>query len=68
MPSSERERRLNTETLLLVKAMHWLRKDDFPASDQGERGEGTVGHADEIDVLEGSVVDVVQDAADPDVV
>lgn len=52
----------------MVKAIHWLRKDDFPASDQGERGEGTVGHADEIDVLEGSVVDVVQDAADPDVV
>ena len=29
---------------------------------------GTVGHADEIDVLEGSVVDVVQNAADSDVV
>ena len=31
------------------------------------RGE-TVGHSDEIDVFEGSVVDVVQNAADSDVV
>lgn len=32
-----------------------------------DKGE-TVGHSDEIDVFEGSVVDVVQNAADSDVV
>lgn len=52
-----------------MKAMHWLRKDDFPAMDELRRVQrGTVGHSDEIDVFEGSVVDVVQNAADSDVV
>lgn len=33
-----------------------------------EEKRGTVGHSDEIDVFKGSVVDVVQNAADSDVV
>ena len=48
-----------TETELFEKAMQRFRNDDFPATSNAT-GRDTVRHADEIHVVERSVVAVVQ--------
>ena len=48
-----------TETELFEKAMQRFRNDDVPATSNAT-GRDTVSHADEIHVVERSVVEVVQ--------
>lgn len=48
-----------TETELFEKAMQRFRNDDLPATSNATE-KATVRHADEIDVVERSVVEVIQ--------